>query len=216
MEDVEAFPSFLHLPDFNELPRSHYEMHDETIGFLPSRHWCFVAEIIEDQSDLRPRVFVRTRFGEKTLVSFHPECDVEPPQTFKIKDLKVGRTIAIMYAQRKHMLDGSTGIRCERLNHVFVFKASMNTVLRQARFIRSAITSRRRCFFADCVEIPDSLLKCGRCKLALYCGKEHQQLAWPESHKGLCSQMRVLKALLELDMNEWNDFFWFHQVSGSS
>jgi hypothetical protein len=47
-------------------------------------------------------------------------------------DLKKGSTIALMYSYRKRMRDMSEGIRHEHLDSVFVFRASLEMLLKES------------------------------------------------------------------------------------
>ena len=49
-----------------------------------------------------------------------------------------------------------------------------------------AIVSHARCYYPECNEYSTKLLLCGRCKVARYCGTEHQRLDWA-THKKECS-----------------------------
>ncbi|CAF0880394.1 unnamed protein product [Didymodactylos carnosus] len=44
-----------------------------------------------------------------------------------------------------------------------------------------------------------SLKKCSRCRIALYCNQLCQTQHWKDNHKKLCSSMKYLQVLRELD-----------------
>ena len=164
--DSTAFPVADRLPDYHD-PWGEY--HSEKDGMLtPVRHWCFLGQILDVNTFMRPRVTVapwpNPGGGEINFknpshtitVHFHHERSTIPT-TFAWKDLKPGRTIAILYAKRKRMMDGSTGIRQEHLDSVFVFRASLSMLVRFGEMLMS--TPSKSCFHAECSEQNKRLMK---------------------------------------------------------
>lgn len=106
MQETE-FPNFDDLPDYD----SPFNFHEEKDGFLsPVRHWCLLGEIKEFIQCLRLRVSLKLRSGQVITVHFYHN-NTDQPTTFSWKEIKKGRTMAILYAKQKNFLDFSVGIR---------------------------------------------------------------------------------------------------------
>jgi hypothetical protein len=113
-------------------------------ALLKTMHWCFLAEIVDVSSSFRPCVLVRTARGEELILHFYHEASDEPT-TFAWRDLKKGSTLLLMYSYRKLFMDMSEGIRHEHLDSVFVFRASLEILLKELdMLIRDPPTCSRR------------------------------------------------------------------------
>ncbi len=91
----QHFPSFAELPDYDS-PRGPYYSEECGGMMIKTKHWCFLAEIVDVYSLVsfpvfRPRVLVKTVWGEKLIVHFHHEAS-DVPTTFAWEDLKKGST----------------------------------------------------------------------------------------------------------------------------
>ncbi|CAF0780780.1 unnamed protein product [Brachionus calyciflorus] len=166
-------------------------------------NWVFLAEIDESFFFLRHRVHAHSRFGEKVPIHFYNESN-EMPVSFTWQDLKKGHTLAILYAERKTFLDLSEGIRQEALETCYVFKTGLKNLEEEASKVLDLKDlnfkkSPEKCF--SCGVEKESLLRCAKCKLAVYCSKECQVKSWQSVHKNLCSQMDVLLRLASLPRN---------------
>ena len=205
MENRKHFPGFKELPWFEITEAPHYR-EDVASGInLPAYHWCLLGEIINAHFLGRYHVKVRDRDGVTFLVSFYHDTD-EKPVTFSWTDLKPGATLAVMYAHKKQMLDGSVGIRQEELFTVYVFNARIEVLMEE-----SSKVLIRRCYECSAEE---NLLQCGGCKIALYCSKDHQALSWKNSHKNLCKQFKVLKQLMNRITTPFEErFLTFHVLA---
>jgi hypothetical protein len=126
----QHFPSFADLPEYDS-PWGPYYIQKCGGMMVKTKHWCFLAEIVDVSSFFRPRVLVRTDGGEELIVHFHHEAS-EEPTTFEWRDLEKGSTLALMYSYRKRMRDMSEGIRHEHLDSVFVFRASLEKLLKES------------------------------------------------------------------------------------
>lgn len=100
----------------------------------PRRHWCFLGEIDESSSFIRMTAFVHTKFGENNIrVAFHPDDDTYICRGFRLDTtITKNNTLCILYGGRKTFMDMSEGIRSERLECVYVFKAPLSNVLAEA------------------------------------------------------------------------------------
>ena len=64
------FPPFAYLPKENDIDESYYAP-DEGGMYSPTRHWALVGEIVDVTFFIRPRVTIKTHYGEEVLVNFH-------------------------------------------------------------------------------------------------------------------------------------------------
>jgi hypothetical protein len=110
-----AFPTFLLCSDDNSIDLDYYATNDGSY-YHPKRRWCLLAEIIEVEIFIRPRLTVRDRSGKQFIVAFYLDNDVE----FDRSMYRIGHTIAVLYPHQHHFLDLSVGIRQENLESVQV------------------------------------------------------------------------------------------------
>jgi hypothetical protein len=110
----ETFPTFAGLPGEDDIDRAFY---DTTDGFryIPRKHGCFLAEIIDIEQFLRVKLTVRDKAGATVPVAFHTDG-----RGAELTQLQPGHTIAILYAQQHGFLDFTTGIRQEEYNGIKV------------------------------------------------------------------------------------------------
>lgn len=103
LRDEETFPPFSELPGDWNLPSA-------------SQHWCFLGEIETYDFIARLVIHVRDRAGQKLPVALYTD-----DRGALIRDsCKPGHTVAILYAQQRNFLDGSTGVRIEDITRVQV------------------------------------------------------------------------------------------------
>jgi hypothetical protein len=196
----EAFPRFEDLPDYDN-PRGRY--YQKIGGMLSTtRHWALLADIVGAEMFPRPRILVRTRFGEVLWIRFHVDYD-KVPTTFAWQDVKPGSCICVLYAMCIQMMDGSEGIRQEDFNSIFVFNCP------QARLQLIAKKLHTKQCFAESCTCETGLRICGRCHVAGYCGADHKKEDWKPWHRRTCHQMRVLVWLLRQDLGSFNGYLDF-------
>jgi hypothetical protein len=196
----EVFPRFQDLPDYDEPWGRYYE---ESGGMLsPTRHWALLADIVSVETFLRPRILVRTRFGEELWIHFYVDQGTEPT-TFAWQDVKPGSCICVLYAMCKQMMDFSEGVRQENFNSVFVFRCP------QARLELIAKKLHTKQCFAESCSCETGLRICGRCHVAGYCGADHKKEDWKPWHRRTCHQMEVLVWLLSQDLGSFNGYLDF-------
>lgn len=209
------FPPFAYLPHEDGVDEQYYgQSEDSGFFYQPKRHWALVGEITEVNFFIRPRVTLKTRYDEEVLVNFHLE-DMDTPRFFYWSDLqKEGPAcLCIFYANVRTFLDMNQGIRQENPNSVMLFPVSFDMLADEVECHALAHRSMsdddsRVCF--GCQRTPEKLLRCSRCKLALYCCRKCQALHWNKSHKKLCRYARMLSKLAALDFSlferhvDWN------------
>lgn len=121
LNDERDFPTWDHLPGELQFSPSHHTLDRGSrpgVGHkhTPKRHWCFLGEIQSFDNFLRYRTIVKDGNGESLVVAFY----FDDYGTFDFIKLQKGHTLAIMYAHQRSFMDGSTGIRVERPQHVRV------------------------------------------------------------------------------------------------
>ena len=125
LKDTRNFPSFSDLP-LDVLPDPD---HCEIIksDFHYKRTWCFLAEITNDEMSQAFGFFGRNRIAVKDRTSydnipvlFYPEMGY-----FDFKTLKKGCTVAVLFAERHHFMDGTIGLRIENLDTIKVLECNL-------------------------------------------------------------------------------------------
>lgn len=121
-------PSFASCPGEDSLDTNFYTIHDTSSLVVPSHHWCLLAEIVDTEFIIRLRLNVRDRDGQVFRVMFYLEDDDQDTRApANAADFRPGHTVAIMYAQRHHFLDFSTGIRQETMRTIKVRTQQIST-----------------------------------------------------------------------------------------
>lgn len=154
---------------------------------------------------IRPRVTIKTQYGERVLVNFH--LDTPSPAFFKWEDLKPKRTLAIFYAVNRTFMDLNQGIRQENPRTVLVFPCPLDSLMDEFQGYVWVEKRAKACFYCGKLESDDhKLLKCIRCKNAFYCGRDCQSPHFTKSHKNLCRFAPMLANLSKLDFSRFDDF----------
>jgi hypothetical protein len=137
-----------------------------------------------------------------------------------------------MYAEKHDFLDMSTGIRQEVSNSVVIFKCSMSQLIKTFASVmtapkcfqclakpdnqtqknvsedkaHSSLTSASSGidYHSESTATSFSLKQCSKCGTVLYCSRACQIQHWNDNHKKLCSSMKYLKQLCELDFTRMN------------
>jgi len=173
--------------------------------YSPTRHWVLVGEIMEVSVFIRPRVTIKTQYGETVLVNFH--LDTPSPTFFNWEDLKPKRTLAIFYAVNRTFMDMNQGVRQENARTVMVFPCPLECLVDEFEGHVSVTKSAKVCFYCGKLESDDhKLLKCIRCKHVFYCGRNCQSPHWKKSHKSLCQFAPMLANLSKLTFSHFDDF----------
>ena len=197
-------PSFLDVCHENEPDAPYYRFTDVLV--LPARYWCMMGEIEEVNLFIRPRIVIRTRFNETFPIAFYLDRD-QHPTTFSFHDAVVGHVMVILYPAKHDFLDMTTGIRQEDPDTVVIFKCSMQELI---KIFASMMMNPPVCFQCQATQknssTPESLSlkQCSKCRIALYCSQSCQVQHWKSNHKNLCSSMKYLQKLRQLDFTRMN------------
>lgn len=197
------FPPFAKLPDIHQLDEEYYT--EDRLGvYMPKRHWGVVGQIKETSFFIRPRVEIETKYRETFKVNFHLEGASEP-NCFSWRDLKVGNTMVILYAESKVFLDGECGIRQESPVTCMVFPVTILELTNEYDLLLTRLNPPNKvCFTCGKPEAEgEMLLKCSRCKSALYCNKICQSKHWKSVHKKLCLSANKLVKLASVNFDRF-------------
>ena len=119
LRDGSIFPPFQCLPEENSISLEFYTTPDG-FKYVPERHWCFLAEVIDVEFILRLRLFVRDKLGTTVPIAFH----TEGRGTELVSEVQTGHTVAVLYALQHGFLDFTTGIRLEDCGAIKVSSSS--------------------------------------------------------------------------------------------
>ena len=191
------FPRFQDLPEENDINEDYYHLNKYGI-YEPKCHWCFLGEISNNDTSqcafLRNTTKVRDIDGKIIPVAFY-----HSEGTMEFNEFSIGSTLCLRYASSHHFLDMQVGIREESLSFCMVIPASIATLIEISDFNPD---KRLTCWTCGCGE-SSSLMKCGRCRVALYCGKECQVSDWTLRHKKWCKALPKYKKLTNINYRKW-------------
>lgn len=192
----EALKNHAIFPTFSAIIEPKYDL------FMS--HWALLVEIhsIEKQKGLPICIIGFTPQKEFTTVMINQIYSFIGDNTFNWSDLKMGHTLALLYAQ----LEPSTkNVSVMVPNSCIILKESIfdlqehaKKLLNDADFISRKEVNE--CF--GCQQKCNDIKRCSGCKLAKYCSLECQQKDWQLCHKKLCSQAEVLLRLASLPRNQ--------------
>jgi len=117
LRDHKIFPPFSHLPDEKDIDLEFYNTLDG-FRYVPTKHWCFLAEITDVEHFIRVRLLVRDKAGRELPVAFYTDGR---GGEFARSQLRAGNTVAILYAQQHGFLDLTVGIRLEEESAIKVY-----------------------------------------------------------------------------------------------
>jgi len=160
--DSQIFPTFASLPEDYSIDLTFYNTINGFI-FIPRKHWCFLAEIVEVELFLRLRLTVRDKAGVMVPIAFYTEGR---GSEFALSRLQPGHTIAILYAHQHDFLDLTTGIRQEECCEVKILPLALAELLKlndRVRQYSTELEGKRTCH--GCNKKSTSLQKCGKCLL---------------------------------------------------
>ena len=187
--DLVAFPGFDDIPDEDDVFHKHYLVNRDGV-VTARRHWCLLGQIVEAFHFIRMRIAARDRTGRAFMIHCHIE---EHLSTLSFRDIKPGNVLAIMAPERHRFSDGTIGIRLESADAVFAFRSGLSPLMAEG----AKILNGERCF--ECGK--PALEKCKNCNIAKYCSVECAVKHRREVHEDLCSQMPMLRSLLQADFS---------------
>ncbi|KAJ7908897.1 hypothetical protein B0H13DRAFT_2015778 [Mycena leptocephala] len=197
LRNPKSFPSYVQCSPYELYERRGWDNELEP----PPRHWCYLGEIVEHIIvPIRNLLTVKDKDGESTQLSSNFDLEAQ-------FDVKVGSTIAILYAEKKYFSFGVYGLRLDHAKFVKIFPCNLETLLRINDDIESEtpVDSAKKCKGCGNEEVPNqtTLLRCSRCLGTSYCGKDCQTDAWKRGHKREC---KTFEALIELKRSrDWGN-----------
>ncbi|KAI8624396.1 hypothetical protein F5Y19DRAFT_318158 [Xylariaceae sp. FL1651] len=202
-EDRDYFVTFRDIPGDHVDDDRYYE--DMAGGLTYKKHWCLLAEIIQADTIIRPRLVCRDAVGREFVVAFYPDNQDDMPRL--LAGFKVGNTIAIFYALGHAFLDGSVGVRVEDADEVVIMPLNLHHALAMNKQAIESVNrdgTPRKCH--GCGEVKDNLNKCGRCGLFHYCNRNCQEKGWNDkAHKKFCKVLKDenVKTMLSMDYTNY-------------
>ncbi|KFY53223.1 hypothetical protein V496_07798 [Pseudogymnoascus sp. VKM F-4515 (FW-2607)] len=196
-------------PPFNDLPSdkftaTEFDTSSDETTHRPSRHWVFLAEIVDFFTLARLQMDVKDVDGTTVPLFFYTDGRGRELTPSKVQK---GYTVAILYAQRHEFMFSEPGIRLEKSSNIKIFPTSLGNLLAlndQVQNFSVEANGMRTCH--GCGKPSATLKKCAKCSLFWYCNRACQIRGWNEKgHKADCKILRDadLKGLFSPN---WNTF----------
>ena len=180
-----TFPSITSMPLSMHLDRSSSSIYYDDESFQDTRHWAslFQLEHLYPQEPVckllgqLSQVWMFTnQYQEQNILQIHTDySESEKPTTFSCSDLQVGKTLAVLYADKTSIQHpGSIMVNFLNYDTCYLFNAPIKQLQEEAnRLLRNADLQAQsqleECF--ECGVSMPNLKSCSRCKLAKYCSK---------------------------------------------
>ncbi|KOS19317.1 SET domain-containing protein 5 [Escovopsis weberi] len=209
LRSTSTFPAFESLPVKNgpaeDAPGSFDAMRGPASGL--SRHWCYLAEITDAQPWIWLMLWVQDRTETKIQFAFHTDRRGEEI----VDSLKVGHTVAVLYAEFHFFAFSPPGIRHETPKRLKIFPISMSALLElNDRVERYASLENGIGICHGCDQRKAEAKKYAKCSIFSYCNKDCQAAGWnKEGHKEDCKLLRDpnMKTLLTLNAEQDSEDF---------
>ncbi|KAF5241669.1 hypothetical protein FAUST_3743 [Fusarium austroamericanum] len=208
LRNIMSFPYFKGIdglprdwePNYNDvIPRCMTETDSES-----QKHWAFLGEITHIEAAWRVRLIVKDKTGLQLPIAFYTEIR---GREIGASMLRVGYTVAILYASQHGFLDGTVGIRHEDPGRLRILPTSLeNLLLLNDKVQAYSVVHNQTRACHGCNKKSDSLKKCSKCGFFWYCNQDCQTRGWNEnSHKADC---RILKNedVKGLFLVKWGEF----------
>lgn len=115
LRDRATFPSLDGCPGEYDFDYRYYEIADDNV-LRPTRHWCFLGEIVAIMAFTRLMVDVRDFNGEIARIACY---DDDRGRSF-VSKCKEGYTVGVLYGNQHNFLDFSVGFRVEDVTQMTV------------------------------------------------------------------------------------------------
>jgi len=209
LQNFQYFPPFCMLPQADELDANYYSENVQGM-LLPSRTWCFVAEIVNDalsqEAVLGHRVEVRDLSGDIRSVLFYPEAGT---LGFDFSELAAGCTLCIRYAQRCFFSDLATeAIKVEDMSFVKVIPSNMDALLYISQLCIDQGSRVCQACHADLSTLGGSVTRCEECGSSAYCSPGCRA-ANGAVHSSYCYLLRELRSVFNVDLERFTNFIPF-------
>ena len=207
LQDHLNFPSFKELPRSREGDERYFGQDPRDGRWKPCRTWCFLAEIQDDKmsqtttSFQNAQVLVRDKDGQSNIRVFFPRTFGQ----FDLTTLKNGSTILVLYPESHTFMDGTSGVRIEKTDHVKVLECKLDDLLAMSLQYEK-VKDKIVCWCCGKPGISaDAVKKCSRCRVAKYCDKQCQTKDWKARHKAWCGTIPDFIKLSKFKFNVWRE-----------
>jgi hypothetical protein len=133
------FPSFENLPGDNDINMEYLGTTDG-FNYSPTKHWCFLGEIIEVEAIFRLRLIVQDKAKRRIPIAFYTD---ERGEELDQALVRKGYTVAVLYAEHHGFMDMTEGIRHETQSNL---KVSFDILSMRANKLRMLIPNLIRYF----------------------------------------------------------------------
>lgn len=200
LDNRQYFPAFCELPLMDEFCDPSYYIETADGKVVPTKTWCFFAEIVDNSLSQMPeffhRVEVRDISGESTSVLFSSD-----EYSFDFRRLKCGSTVFVRYAAKCYFSDLMTQVlKVDDMDFVKVISQPLDILL---------------CFSSFYYGMPNRCLACGgelnrtggnctceACQAANYCNQQCRQRHLPE-HQQHCAICQELGDVVNVDFERF-------------
>uniref|UniRef100_A0A383WCC0 MYND-type domain-containing protein n=2 Tax=Tetradesmus obliquus TaxID=3088 RepID=A0A383WCC0_TETOB len=198
LDNRQYFPCFDELPLMDEYMDPQYYQDIGGGTMLPLKHWCYIAEIMDDSLSHMPdffhRVEVRDLTGHCNSVLFSPE------QGLDYASLRRGATLFVRYAAKAYFSDLMTQvIKVDDCSYVKVIPRGLDDLLLLSHWY---FAGRAACSACRAPLGGGPAAQCSACEAAQYCSGEcmARHAGEHEQHCGLCRQ---LMDVINVDMDRF-------------
>jgi hypothetical protein len=134
-----TFPAFENLPGDNDINMEYLGTTDG-FNYSPTKHWCFLGEIIEVEAIFRLRLIVQDKAKRRIPIAFYTD---ERGEELDQALVRKGYTVAVLYAEQHGFMDMTEGIRHETQSNL---KVSFDILSMRANKLRMLIQNLIRYF----------------------------------------------------------------------
>lgn len=119
LKSGRSFPSFTACPADDDLDERYVEQGG--LGYIPKLHWCLVAEVTAIEYFTRLLITLKDAKNQSLAVAFYLDDDEgHVKQKSVYAQVKVGRTVVLLYPYTHQFADGRNGVRLEVFEHIKV------------------------------------------------------------------------------------------------
>jgi hypothetical protein len=165
LRNTITFPSFANLPAEDGINSLYYAPNLQTGIYRPTRHWAFLAEIVDFTMFIRLRIDVKDNSGRVLPVWTHTDDRGKG----LAQQCQQGSTLVVTYAEKHYFMDGTAGIKLEEGSSFRVLPHSMADLLAANDAVFEE-DRKEKCSSCGTKGGDKGLKRCSRCKVTFYCG----------------------------------------------
>ncbi|MCJ1245426.1 hypothetical protein MMC30_002630 [Trapelia coarctata] len=207
LRNETLFPNFGSCPSEYDVDLGYYHTLDG-LYWIPTRHWCLLAEIVEAFIFIRLRLVAKDKDGHKFVIAFY----LEPDDTgLRPSDFREGHTVAILYPHQHGFLDLTEGIRQEDIKRIQVIPLSVADVLALSDRVQEQnrpVDGKFACH--ACGARRESLVVAQEKHLGTNGTQDCQEKGWKEmGHKKDCKVLKDIKGFFTMKWDTFEEFTEF-------